>query len=204
MNSVWQCVCVCTDSFTCPDRKQKERMAELQERRRSLQALLSARLAELRRICLQEAVSDVIIKTPHSNRNPPVTACCSNWFPLNCFCLQFHTCWIVYWCITMFVFMCFHWSGADRCGAQWLPPGGRRETPLCSVQRWDIPPCKWEVSSRGEESKDIKVSICIEKSSPQKKQQYLEKIWKKEIINNVKWSFEMEKVHINTKVLWGQ
>uniref|UniRef100_A0A3Q3WDW1 Cytohesin Ubiquitin Protein Inducing domain-containing protein n=1 Tax=Mola mola TaxID=94237 RepID=A0A3Q3WDW1_MOLML len=36
-------------------RKQKERMAELQERRRSLQALLSARLAELRRICLQEA-----------------------------------------------------------------------------------------------------------------------------------------------------
>lgn len=34
-------------------------MAELQERRRSLQALLSTRLAELRRICLQEAVSDV-------------------------------------------------------------------------------------------------------------------------------------------------
>ncbi|KAK5909052.1 hypothetical protein CgunFtcFv8_017057 [Champsocephalus gunnari] len=30
-------------------------MAELQERRRSLQALLSSRLAELRRICLQEA-----------------------------------------------------------------------------------------------------------------------------------------------------
>lgn len=37
-------------------------MAELQERRRSLQALLSARLAELRCICLQEAVSDDIIR----------------------------------------------------------------------------------------------------------------------------------------------
>uniref|UniRef100_A0A8P4G0H4 Coiled-coil domain containing 120a n=1 Tax=Dicentrarchus labrax TaxID=13489 RepID=A0A8P4G0H4_DICLA len=43
------------DPLICPDRKQRERMAELQERRRSLQALLSARLAELRRICLQEA-----------------------------------------------------------------------------------------------------------------------------------------------------
>ncbi|TNN58532.1 FERM domain-containing protein 4A [Liparis tanakae] len=38
-----------------PERKHKERMAELQERRRGLQALLSTRLAELRRICLQEA-----------------------------------------------------------------------------------------------------------------------------------------------------
>ncbi|XP_041654588.1 coiled-coil domain-containing protein 120 isoform X2 [Cheilinus undulatus] len=46
---------ISTDPLTCPDRKQRERMAELQERRRSLQALLSARLAELRRICLQEA-----------------------------------------------------------------------------------------------------------------------------------------------------
>ncbi|XP_049437420.1 coiled-coil domain-containing protein 120 [Epinephelus fuscoguttatus] len=43
------------DPLTCPDRKQRERMAELQERRRGLQALLSTRLAELRRICLQEA-----------------------------------------------------------------------------------------------------------------------------------------------------
>ncbi|TDH11060.1 hypothetical protein EPR50_G00081530 [Perca flavescens] len=43
------------DPFSCPDRKQRERMAELLERRRGLQALLSARLAELRRICLQEA-----------------------------------------------------------------------------------------------------------------------------------------------------
>lgn len=43
------------DPLTCPDRKQRERMAELQEKRRSLQALLSTRLAELRRICLQEA-----------------------------------------------------------------------------------------------------------------------------------------------------
>nr|XP_057939980.1 coiled-coil domain-containing protein 120 isoform X2 [Doryrhamphus excisus] len=40
---------------TCWDRKQRERMVELQERRRSLQALLSVRLAELRRMCLQEA-----------------------------------------------------------------------------------------------------------------------------------------------------
>ncbi|XP_061908621.1 coiled-coil domain-containing protein 120 [Entelurus aequoreus] len=40
---------------TCWDRKQRERMAELQEKRRSLQALLSVRLAELRRVCLQEA-----------------------------------------------------------------------------------------------------------------------------------------------------
>ncbi|XP_068454729.1 coiled-coil domain-containing protein 120 isoform X2 [Clinocottus analis] len=44
-----------SDPFTCPERKHKERMAELQERRRGLQALLSTRLAELRRICLQEA-----------------------------------------------------------------------------------------------------------------------------------------------------
>ncbi|XP_008293462.1 uncharacterized protein ccdc120a [Stegastes partitus] len=43
------------DPLTCPDRKQRERIVELQERRRSLQALLSTRLAELRRICLQEA-----------------------------------------------------------------------------------------------------------------------------------------------------
>ncbi|XP_072223809.1 LOW QUALITY PROTEIN: uncharacterized protein ccdc120a [Leuresthes tenuis] len=43
------------DPLTCPDRKQRERMAELQERRRNLQALLTTRLAELRRICLQEA-----------------------------------------------------------------------------------------------------------------------------------------------------
>ncbi|XP_070696188.1 coiled-coil domain-containing protein 120 [Pempheris klunzingeri] len=43
------------DPLTCPDRKGRERMAELQERRRSLQVLLSTRLAELRRICLQEA-----------------------------------------------------------------------------------------------------------------------------------------------------
>ncbi|XP_029363280.1 FERM domain-containing protein 4B [Echeneis naucrates] len=43
------------DPLTCPSRKQRERMAELQERRRSLQALLSTRLAELRRICVQEA-----------------------------------------------------------------------------------------------------------------------------------------------------
>ncbi|KAF3861221.1 hypothetical protein F7725_001476 [Dissostichus mawsoni] len=44
-----------TEPLTCADRKQRQRMAELQERRRSLQALLSSRLAELRRICLQEA-----------------------------------------------------------------------------------------------------------------------------------------------------
>ncbi|XP_040009190.1 coiled-coil domain-containing protein 120 isoform X2 [Xiphias gladius] len=43
------------DPLTCLDKKQRERMAELQERRRSLQTLLSTRLAELRRICLQEA-----------------------------------------------------------------------------------------------------------------------------------------------------
>ncbi|XP_040909451.1 coiled-coil domain-containing protein 120 [Toxotes jaculatrix] len=43
------------DPLTCPDRKHRERMSELQERRRSLQVLLSTRLAELRRICLQEA-----------------------------------------------------------------------------------------------------------------------------------------------------
>ncbi|XP_077469160.1 uncharacterized protein ccdc120a [Stigmatopora argus] len=41
--------------LTCWDRKQREHMMELQERRRSLQSLLSARLAELRRVCLQEA-----------------------------------------------------------------------------------------------------------------------------------------------------
>lgn len=56
------CVCVCADPFTRPDKKQQERMAALQERRQSLQALLNTRLAELRRICLQEAVSgDVMI-----------------------------------------------------------------------------------------------------------------------------------------------
>ncbi|XP_068588274.1 FERM domain-containing protein 4B isoform X2 [Cebidichthys violaceus] len=43
------------DPLTCSDRKHKERMAELQERRRGLQTLLSTRLAELRHICLQEA-----------------------------------------------------------------------------------------------------------------------------------------------------
>uniref|UniRef100_A0A671XIE3 Coiled-coil domain containing 120a n=1 Tax=Sparus aurata TaxID=8175 RepID=A0A671XIE3_SPAAU len=43
------------DPLTCPDRKRRERMAELQERRRGLQALLSTRLAELRCVCLQEA-----------------------------------------------------------------------------------------------------------------------------------------------------
>ncbi|XP_051797044.1 coiled-coil domain-containing protein 120-like isoform X2 [Acanthochromis polyacanthus] len=43
------------DPLTCSDRKQRERIVELQERRRTLQALLSTRLAELRRICLQEA-----------------------------------------------------------------------------------------------------------------------------------------------------
>ncbi|KAK2850944.1 hypothetical protein Q5P01_007220 [Channa striata] len=44
-----------TDPLTFPDRKLSQRMAELQERRRSLQTLLSVRLVELRRICLQEA-----------------------------------------------------------------------------------------------------------------------------------------------------
>ncbi|KAI9535890.1 hypothetical protein NQZ68_039257 [Dissostichus eleginoides] len=44
-----------SEPLTCADRKLRQRMAELQERRRSLQALLSSRLAELRRICLQEA-----------------------------------------------------------------------------------------------------------------------------------------------------
>ncbi|XP_066500420.1 coiled-coil domain-containing protein 120 [Hoplias malabaricus] len=40
----------------CMDSKQRaERMVELQERRRSLQTLLSTRLAELRRVCIQEA-----------------------------------------------------------------------------------------------------------------------------------------------------
>ncbi|KAF7655989.1 hypothetical protein LDENG_00047040 [Lucifuga dentata] len=44
------------DPLSIPDKKQRaERMTELQERRRSLQVLLSTRLAELRRICLQEA-----------------------------------------------------------------------------------------------------------------------------------------------------
>ncbi|XP_075994528.1 uncharacterized protein LOC142989046 [Genypterus blacodes] len=44
------------DPLSGPDRKQKaERKTELQERRRSLQVLLSTRLTELRRICLQEA-----------------------------------------------------------------------------------------------------------------------------------------------------
>ncbi|KAM6924427.1 uncharacterized protein ccdc120a, partial [Xenentodon cancila] len=43
------------EPLTCTERKQRERMAELQERRRSLQALLSTRLAELRRICIKEA-----------------------------------------------------------------------------------------------------------------------------------------------------
>lgn len=39
-----------------PNKKQQaQRLAELQERRRGLQTLLSTRLAELRRICLQEA-----------------------------------------------------------------------------------------------------------------------------------------------------
>ncbi|RVE71115.1 hypothetical protein OJAV_G00071640 [Oryzias javanicus] len=43
------------DILTCRDRKHRERMVELQERRRGLQALLGTRLAELRHICLQEA-----------------------------------------------------------------------------------------------------------------------------------------------------
>lgn len=56
------CVCVRADPFTRPNKKHQERMAALQERRQSLQALLNTRLAELRRICLQEAVSaDVLI-----------------------------------------------------------------------------------------------------------------------------------------------
>ncbi|KAK5873241.1 hypothetical protein PBY51_018302 [Eleginops maclovinus] len=44
-----------SEPLTCADRKQRQRMAELHERRRSLQALLGSRLAELRCICLQEA-----------------------------------------------------------------------------------------------------------------------------------------------------
>ncbi|CAL1605878.1 unnamed protein product [Knipowitschia caucasica] len=45
---------ISTDSG--PDRKQKaQRLAELQERRRGIQTVLSTRLAELRRVCLQEA-----------------------------------------------------------------------------------------------------------------------------------------------------
>lgn len=52
------CVCVFVDLQGSTDTKQRaERMVELQERRRSLQALLGTRLAELRRVCLQEAVS---------------------------------------------------------------------------------------------------------------------------------------------------
>ncbi|KAM3860397.1 coiled-coil domain-containing protein 120-like [Diretmus argenteus] len=44
------------DPVSCPNRKQRvEQMSELLERRRSLQTLLSTRLAELKRICLQEA-----------------------------------------------------------------------------------------------------------------------------------------------------
>ncbi|XP_035501113.1 coiled-coil domain-containing protein 120 [Scophthalmus maximus] len=43
------------DPLTCPGRKQRERMTELQDRRRSLQLLLSMRLTELKRICLKEA-----------------------------------------------------------------------------------------------------------------------------------------------------
>ncbi len=40
------------------DSKQRvERMVELQEHRRSLQSLLNTRIAELKRVCLQEAVS---------------------------------------------------------------------------------------------------------------------------------------------------
>ncbi|XP_051914751.1 uncharacterized protein LOC127596376 isoform X2 [Hippocampus zosterae] len=42
--------------LTFCDRKQKEHMLALQEKRRSLQALLTVRLAELRHVCLQEAV----------------------------------------------------------------------------------------------------------------------------------------------------
>ncbi|XP_055079000.1 coiled-coil domain-containing protein 120 isoform X2 [Periophthalmus magnuspinnatus] len=46
-----------TATDTGPDRKQKnaQRLVELQERRRGLQTMLSTRLAELRRVCLQEA-----------------------------------------------------------------------------------------------------------------------------------------------------
>ncbi|XP_056130748.1 coiled-coil domain-containing protein 120 [Lampris incognitus] len=44
------------DSLCCQHNKERaEQMMALQERRRSLQALLSTRLAELRRVCLQEA-----------------------------------------------------------------------------------------------------------------------------------------------------
>lgn len=61
-------------------------MVELQERRRSLQALLSSRLAELRRICLQEAVSDVIKRddnmtktlTVHSHLNQSLLSSAAN------------------------------------------------------------------------------------------------------------------------------
>ncbi|KAI7797948.1 coiled-coil domain-containing protein 120 isoform X1 [Triplophysa rosa] len=46
------------------DSKQRaERMVELQERRRSLQSLLSTRLAELKRVCLQEA--ELTGEVPH-------------------------------------------------------------------------------------------------------------------------------------------
>ncbi|KAK7884590.1 hypothetical protein WMY93_027713 [Mugilogobius chulae] len=45
-----------TATDTGPDRKQRaQRLVELQERRRGLQTLLSTRLVELRRVCLQEA-----------------------------------------------------------------------------------------------------------------------------------------------------
>lgn len=55
-------------------------MAELQERRRSLQTLLSSRLAELRRVCLQEAVSDVIALTPwDASRDLSGLMVCFSW-----------------------------------------------------------------------------------------------------------------------------
>lgn len=94
-------MCVCADPFICPDRKQRERMAELQERRRSLQTLLTTRLAELRHVCLQEAVSDVIAFT--------------------CVYLRFHTRHHHSGLIWGFCPA----SGADWCGSQRLPPGGR-------------------------------------------------------------------------------
>ncbi len=47
-----------TELQAAMDSKQRaERMVELQERRRSLQSLLNTRIAELKRVCLQEAVS---------------------------------------------------------------------------------------------------------------------------------------------------
>ncbi|XP_076860150.1 coiled-coil domain-containing protein 120 [Brachyhypopomus gauderio] len=51
-----------------------ERMVELQERRRSLQALLSTRLAELKRVCLQEAelTGEIPSEFPlEAGENPP-------------------------------------------------------------------------------------------------------------------------------------